>query len=121
MAAEEITGHGVGKPVKKNISTKLSCQKCSIKFETLFSLRAHSKNPHPNKEMGKEKMPFTLIKIFKDILSEHDREILSETKTPEESERYQEKETMGKSIFYPLVGTELSARPWQLEIEKYMY
>ena len=81
---------------------------------------AHSKIPHTNKEMGKGKMPVCLKEIYNNILSEHNREGLSETKSPEESERSQEKETKGKSIFYPLVGTELSSRPWQLEIEKYM-
>ena len=126
MAAVKITRlrkkkYVIGKYFRKNKSTMLYCQKYSFKFRTLLSLRAHNKIPHHNKEMEKRKMPVKLKEMFKDILSEHGREGNSETKSPGERESYQKKRKTGKSIFYPLVGTELSTRPWQLEIRKYMY
>ena len=113
-----------GKVLKKIKLTTLSCQKCSLKFKTLFSLRTHAKFRHLDKKIGKGKIPYLKENFnkecFTNILADHDREGIFEKTSFEESESYQKKEKMGKSLFYPLVGTELSSRPWKLLIEKYI-
>ena len=130
MASEETTEHekmkhGVKKDMKKNKSSVLRCKKCSIKFRTLFSLKTHSKVPHLNKEMRKGKIPSNLKENLNEanltnILDDYDIKGISETNSLTESKSYQKMKKPAKSLFYPLVGTELSSRPWKLEIEKYM-